>query len=159
MIEYRTGDLLKQTDLDYLVHGANSMCQMNSGIAAAIRAKWPQVYQADQQTVPGNAKKLGTYTEAAVKLDNDKEAFVINLYQQYRYGPDKRQLNYEAFYRGMETLKRDIAASDPHCHIVIGIPFNIGCSLAGGSWKVVEAMLEVLFEHEPLIKLVIVKLP
>lgn len=157
MIEYRTGDLLKQTDLDYLCHVANCQVTMGSGVAAAIRAKWPQVYVADQKTQIGDAKKLGTFTVAPVYLDNGRAVTVLNLYAQFRYGPDDRHLNYEALYRCLEGMKKMVALNG--CPIVIGMPYKMGCDRAGGSIEVVDAMLKVLFDNEPLIKLVIVKLP
>lgn len=162
MIEYRTGDLLAQRDLDYLVHGCNCQCTMGSGVAASIRKRWPQVYEADIDYMSDEhnmSLKLGRYSQALVKLDNDKDALVVNLYQQLYYGGQTRHLNYEAFYAGFENLKHHLTSEAPHSLMTIGMPFKMGCDRAGGQWPICEAMLNHLFLNEPNIKLVICKLP
>jgi len=70
---------------------------------------------------------------------------IFNLYGQYRYGKDKRHLNYEALYRGLEFAKEKIYSMGLE-NKKIGT-CRLGSGLAGGSWPVVKSMLEDVFKN------------
>ena len=44
MIRYIKGDITK-SNCDIICHQVNCQGKMNSGVAKAIRAKWPKVYE------------------------------------------------------------------------------------------------------------------
>jgi hypothetical protein len=73
-------------------------------------------------------------------------------------GTQKRQLDYEAFYTCLERIKELVEGSINKNKYVVGIPYLIGCSLAGGSWEVVESMIFDIFDSSN-IKVVICALP
>lgn len=142
------GDLL-EGDWDAAFHCANVHCTMGSGVAYFLRQKWPQVYQADIETVdvPGT-EKLGWFTNASV----DHNKMVYNLYGQVGIGNDGTVIGrncqydhlYNAMYRACEKiclLKEDVK---------IGIPKYMGCCRAGGNWTIVSAMLQTLEEEFPV---------
>jgi len=135
------GDLLKNMDKhDMVAHGCNAFCTMGSGIARSIRERFPEVYEADCETIEGDPTKLGTYTSADVVV-NGKTVTVVNLYTQYNYGRDKVQFNYVAFEKGLKRLKQDFANNS------MAFP-KIGSGLAQGNWKIIRSMIERIMEGE-----------
>ena len=161
MITNIKGDLL-DCEANILVHVANCHNCLGAGIARQIASKYPEAVEADNKTLRGDINKLGTVSIARTK---DKK-FVINLYGQFDVGTQKRQLNYEAFYNGITTIreKMDALYADSAKmkklklkKIVVGFPMGIGCMLAGGSWVIVHAMLRDVFIETPY-EVVIVEL-
>lgn len=46
-VYYRIGDLLEQKDINVLIHCANSKNIFGAGIAAAVKNKYPEAFEAD----------------------------------------------------------------------------------------------------------------
>lgn len=142
MLYCTMGNLLKMADeglFDVIVHGCNCWCNMGAGIALQIARKYPQVYEADQQTVRGDRSKLGSYTKALcfTKTPIVKPFIIINAYTQY--GCDARKnvdlFEYEAFRTILDKLYEEYGAYR------IGFPY-IGMGLAGGDSKIIIRDLE-----------------
>lgn len=159
MIEYRTGDLLAQTDLDILTAVDNCFCTMGSGIARSIREKWPQVYVENKKTQSGDRNKLGSLLVSPIVLDNGRRAIYAGVFGQFSFGSEGRYVDYEAVYQGFEAI-RDMARerSANGEYTVIGLPYKMGCDRAGGDFRIIETMLRVLFENESNVKIVICSL-
>lgn len=146
-IEYRKGDLLEQSDINFIIHVANCFCAMGSGIALAIASKYPEAVEADNETNKGDPNKLGCFSYA--KGSDGK--IIANLYGQFKYGGGGRNLNYEAFYGGLEAIHNQILDSkDKSKTYIVGMPKFIGCGLANGSWKIIKAMIEDIFEDSKI---------
>jgi O-acetyl-ADP-ribose deacetylase (regulator of RNase III) len=80
----RRGDLVKMAkrgEFDVILHGCNCWCEMGAGIAKAIRQGFPEAYQADLATTPGDWSKLGTCTVASSPVEGS-EVDVVNAYIQ-----------------------------------------------------------------------------
>jgi O-acetyl-ADP-ribose deacetylase (regulator of RNase III) len=152
-IKLRSGDLLKMSDIDVIVQNCNIYCTQAAGIAKQIVEMYPEVLEADKATPHGDSSKLGTFSYAKVDGLYGKKT-VINLYAMQGLGTHKRQTHYEAFYLGMEAIHNQVM--DSKKDLVVGVPKYIGCGLAGGSWRVIQAMLEDIFEQS-YVKLVIVE--
>lgn len=136
-LPHHIGDLLADSEslcLDLLVQGNNCFNTMGSGIAVALKEKYPEVYAADLQTKKGDKKKLGTYTSATV--DNGKKPMtVINAYTQYNYGYDgKLYFDYSAFEKVLKTLNKEFPGAR------VGFP-KIGAERAGGCWLTIAEMI------------------
>jgi O-acetyl-ADP-ribose deacetylase (regulator of RNase III) len=119
---------------------------MGSGVAAAIREEYPEAYTADCQTVKGDRKKLGTVSLSVV-VDptihkNQTIKAIVNLYGQYSYGGE-RPMSYEAIYTALVAFKEKLKPAVK----TIAFPFKMACDRAGGSWPIVEKMIEVVFEN------------
>lgn len=152
-IEYRKADLLEQDDINVIIHQANCHHTMGSGIAAAIKKKYPEAYAADLKTGFGDISKMGTYSKAITK-DGKR---ILNLYSQFNFGYGKRHTDYNAMANGMALIRKDILAAPNKSKLVLGMPYKIGSALGGGSWRVVEAIIHDTFEESGL-KLVICEL-
>jgi O-acetyl-ADP-ribose deacetylase (regulator of RNase III) len=152
-IQLKSGDLLKMSDIDVIVQNCNLYCTQMAGIAKQIVEMYPEVLEADKATPHGDSSKLGTFSYAKVEGPYGKKT-VINLYAMQGLGTHKRQTHYEAFYLGMESIHNQVM--DSKKDLVVGVPAGIGCGLAGGSRKIINAMLEEIF-GESSVKLVIVE--
>jgi hypothetical protein len=143
MIEYRTGNLLEQEDVDVIIHGANLHSTMGAGLALQIKNKYPEAALADREF---KNKELGTFSFA--KCADGK--IVVNLYGQEGIGNDGEPLNrnarYDAIFDALFKLKKAIEARSPERKkLRLGIPKNLGCGLAGGAWRIVNAIIEEVF--------------
>lgn len=133
------GDLIKLGKdgvFDVIVHGCNCFCTMGGGIAKSIRDNFPAAYEVDQQTQRGDRNKLGTISFA--EIDN---LIVVNAYTQYRYGRDKRHVDYDAVRDAFRRIKKQFAGKR------IGYP-RIGAGLAGGDWKVISKIIDEELDGE-----------
>jgi O-acetyl-ADP-ribose deacetylase (regulator of RNase III) len=123
-------------------HCCNCFNTMGAGVALSVKSKYPEAFGADSRTVCGDKGKLGKFSSAKTK----DEKMIYNLYGQYHYGSfarNSRQLNYEAFYQSIELAQKDTIQLGIK---KVAIPYKIGCSLAGGEWKIVRSIFEYFFE-------------
>lgn len=138
MIIEKQGNLLYQ-NCDIMIHQANCFATMGAGIAAQLKAKYPEVLVADKMFhIPiGSSKRLGEFS----KCETRSNQVIYNLYGQYNYGRGK-QTDYPAFMSSLKKIFRDINKSGLN-NKKIGMPYLIGCGLAGGDWKIVKRIIEV----------------
>lgn len=131
MITEVYGNLVNQAEqFDVIAHGCNCFCTMGKGIAKDIKKKFPEAFKIDSSTIKGDKKKLGTIT-----LTKTTNPIVANCYTQYRYGNDGRlYCDYVALRSCMKKIKEEFSGKK------IGLP-KIGCSLAGGDWKIVSKII------------------
>ncbi len=161
------GDLL-EGDWDFAAHVANSHCVMGSGVAYFLRKKWPEVYQADLDfqdnlhmydcdAVPDD--KLGQFSVA----DLGDGRSVYNLYAMWGVGnngnPLERNCSYDNLFNAIYKMADDIIADAPYYDgaFKVGIPWGLGCVRAGGSWKIVESILQDIEDRFPRITFQIYK--
>jgi len=127
------GDLIKAAldgKFNIIGHGCNCFCCFGAGIAAQIKRQFPDAYKIDCQTISGDRKKLGSITVAF-----QRDVFVVNAYTQYRYGRGGPHCDYDAIRMCMKAVKKSFSGKR------IGLPM-IGCGLAGGSWPIVQKIIE-----------------
>lgn len=144
MIRIVSGNLLDAKE-DIICHQVNCRGVMGSGVAKAIRDRWPDVYRAYKAHVHIHAPEL-LGTAFLVPINNHTQA-IINLFAQNDYGTHKRQTDYNAFYNCLEDVRDSVSR---HCSIAF--PYGIGCGLGGGSWDVIYAMIcDVLGDRDIVI--------
>ena len=137
MITEVKADLL-EFPVQAIFHCANCFNVMGGGVAKSIKTKYPEAFQADSETVCGSKAKLGKFSFA----QTEDAKLIYNLYGQYKFGAG-RQINYEALYQAIEAAKLH---SSELLVKTIGVPYRMGCGLAGGNWGIVYAMLEAAFK-------------
>ena len=161
MIKIVDGDLL-QANVPLIAHQTNCLGVMGAGIAKAIKNKWPNVYTQYKDFCKDFNYSRVLLGDAQICKTNDTPIkYVANLYGEYSYAESvapngNRHTDYNALELALSTLQEI-------CHISdikeIGIPYKLGCGLAGGDWyNVVYPMLRKLFEDDPKITLYIYKL-
>ena len=156
MIHYLKGNLLK-SHCQYLCHQVNCMGKMNSGIAKAIREKWPIVYESYDQECdswlawacahfdkePANRAAEAMLGMAQLVPVSDEQT-VINLFGQGSYGYDgRRYTSYDAFWMCLGQIKKVVPKGSS-----IGFPDHIGCCRGGANWNVIKTMIEEVLETD-----------
>lgn len=155
IISLENTDLLKwlviQETSTGIIHQCNAHHTMGAGIARQIAEKFPEAYKADKRSVYGDPNKLGMFTYTETDFYPGK--FIYNLYSQFAFGLG-RQTQYDAMVNGMEKIKIHAISKGMK---KLGIPFNIGCSLGGGDWRIVKGIVDASFENNDDIDLYICK--
>lgn len=137
-----TGDLVElglNGDFDVIVQGCNCFCKMGAGIAKQIKAQLPLAFEADQETISGDKKKLGTFSFADITvndetLKNPRTLTIVNAYTQYRYD-GKMDVDYVALRSAFSKI------AEKYPDKKIGYP-KIGAGLAGGDWDIISKIIE-----------------
>jgi len=142
MIKYAEGGLLNEKfDEEYnlIVHGCNCFHTMGSGVAKAIKDKYPDAYRADKElTDKGDRDKLGRVCAAMIP---ESDLIVVNAYTQYEYGSDgKKYVDYDAVRSAMEKIKETFSEKD----YKIRMP-KIGAGLGGGDWEKISEIIDDVF--------------
>lgn len=128
------GDLLqmgRDNEFDIIVHGCNCFNTMGGGIALQISNQFPDAKLADDETVRGDAGKLGSYT-----VGMHGKLVILNAYTQFgisRNGQDV--FEYNAFERVLNKISIRFGKYR------IGLPL-IGMGLAGGDAERIVPMIE-----------------
>jgi O-acetyl-ADP-ribose deacetylase (regulator of RNase III) len=133
-------DMAEAGEFDIVVQGCNCFNTMGGGIAREIRGRYPAVAEADDQTIRGDYRKLGTYTEGYAWYNLHKEPlpdnFIIaNAYTQFNMSTGQDVFEYVAF----QLILQKLAYQYPDKRF--GFPY-IGMGLAGGDKTRILPMLE-----------------
>ena len=156
-VKYMQGNLL-DADLEYYCHQVNCQGRMGSGIAKAIKEKWPVVYDAyvnlcqeredEIYHMCGGMENGLDWTETLlgevqlIRVEEDKT--VINLFGQHYYGYDgKRYTSYDAFWACLGKIRETVPVGSK-----IGFPERIGCGLGGANWEVIKTMIEEVLSED-----------
>jgi len=142
MIERINGDLLN-CSANVICHACNTLNVFGAGLAKQIKSKYPEAYAVDCDAYKKEINRLGNISFAET-LDNK---VIVNIYGQESIGRDSRKINYEALAQGFEKVKSFCDERFNNHHLVLGFPYLLGCGLAGGSFKIVNAMIEHYFEN------------
>ena len=105
---------------------------MNSGVAKAIRSKFPQAYEADKDDKRKPFEKIGDFSYARI----DKLT-IINAYTQYDYGTNYRRVEYGSIKRAFESIFSHWRFSPTDKVATV----KIGAGLGGGNWSVIEPII------------------
>lgn len=130
MINFITKDVTT-VERGMVVHGVNCQGRMGSGVALAIRNKWPEVYEryrAVDVNVPNKTALLGTYHFIGV----GKDLYVGNLYTQVYYGNDGKK------YASLDAIKQCLYGTANMAQVYqlpVYLP-RIGCGLGGLKWDI-----------------------
>ena len=139
-VHYVKGNVL-DADVRYICHQVNCQGAMNSGIARAIRDKWPGVYQVYKQYCNYHATHGGPKSMLGTCQFLDDEAInkaIVNMFSQEGYGYDgRRYTSYDAFWACLGEMAQVIPEGS-----TIGFPDHIGCCRGGANWEVIRTMIE-----------------
>lgn len=145
LIEYASAMAETSDSHVVVLHVANCMGAMGSGVALDISKAWPEVEETDKETVIGDLNKLGKFNRTLVKRDNF-ELTVLNIYAQYRYGP-RQQNNFDiaAFDAALESI-----ATYFHNQDVCFVFPAMGAGRGGGSWRQISDVIVGRLDDWPL---------
>lgn len=132
MVTVVKGNLLDATET-IIAHQVNCQKKMNSGVAKAIREKWPVVFDEYQKTTP----QLGfvDYIYA------DKHC-IANMYSQNNYGYDGKQ--YTNYYAFRQCCKKIVEfCRNMTIKYTVAMPYKIASDRGGADWdKIMDILLE-----------------
>lgn len=132
-----TGDLLGVTE-GILVHGCNAQGKMGSGVAKAIRARYPEAYRRYMEAY-ADPRGLVLGRVVWAKVQDDPLLAVANGITQEFYGnvPGVCHVSYAAI-REVFRKVGDVARSRG---LAVHYPM-IGAGLGGGDWDVIRPIIE-----------------
>lgn len=161
MIEIVNGDLL-QSNLPLIAHQTNCLGVMGAGIARSIKNKWSTVYTQYVNFCKCLKHSKSLLGKCQICTTGDEPTnLVANLFGEYSFTEsvapyENRHTDYDALKEALLNLKAFCKGMNI---IEIGIPYKLGCGLAGGDWDgVVYPMLQELFDKDSTITLYIYKL-
>ena len=133
MVTFHKGNIL-DSGADVICHQVNCMGKMNSGIAKAIREKWPEVYTRYRIKYECEVDLLGQIQPVIINANTA----VINMFAQYNYGYDgRRYTSYDAFWSCLGEIQKYLNPG-----VTIAFPARIGCVRGGANWNVILKMIE-----------------
>lgn len=131
------GDLLALAmagKFDVIIQGCNCQCRMGRGIALSIKQQFPEAFEADCTTTPGDRAKLGQFTCAEI-VRGERRFTVVNAYTQFHWQGEGVLADYDAIRSAMKAIKARFGGQR------IAYP-RIGAGLARGDWAVISAIIE-----------------
>lgn len=138
------------SDADYICHQVNCMGKMNSGVAKAIREKWPIVFTTYHKVARTTLSTDLLGTILTVDLNEyepktwPKNPIVINMFAQEHYGYDgKRYTSYDAFWSCLGHIKESIPKGSK-----IAFPYKIGSDRGGANWDVIYTMIVAALDSD-----------
>lgn len=138
-LKFVLGDITK-SDANYICHQVNCQGVMGSGVAKAIKDKWPVVYTDYRRFYESNKPLLNEIQIVAVSTEQS----VINMFAQEYYGYDRNQYtSYDAFWKCLNKIKNTVPKGSK-----IAFPSKIGCCRGGANWKVILTMISEVLESE-----------
>jgi O-acetyl-ADP-ribose deacetylase (regulator of RNase III) len=143
-IIYKTGDVTEASE-KIIAHGCNAQGVMGSGVAKAIRTKFPGCFEAYQQHIK-DGYLLGTTcvfvaNYSPLLLDELNEKIIFNMITQLYYGNDgQRYVDYEAVRSCMKNLNKRAGHFTKYPHEV-AMP-AIGAGLGNGDWDILSSIIE-----------------
>lgn len=148
MIEYVKGNILDAKE-GFIFQQVNCQGVMGSGLAKAIRNKYPIVYECYSRFCAGRTPEelLGSWMETRVAIDLS----VICVFGQLNFGRDGKQYtNYSALFVAFMLMKEELAHYHPNSMPLL-FPYKFGCGLGGGDWNTVLPLIEKCFSNRKII--------
>lgn len=152
IVEGNLIDFIKEERIDVAIQGNNCFCNQGSGISVPIKLNFgTDKFPLEAHAYRGDINKLGGIDFGVSKIHPTK-TILVNCYTQFRTATisNPLPLNYHAVALCLEKINYIFPNS------TIGIPYLIGCGLAGGNEEIV---LELIDKHLYNCRPIIVKLP
>ena len=155
MIQYKVGDVIKalqDSEIDVLAHGVNCQNSFGRGVAGQIAKEYPIAKVSYHNFFLERTYRVDPEYDGIEFLDKIDEVHVagdkviLNCFtQQYCGYGGKKYVSYDAieacFKKALEYCKDE--------NLKIGIP-KIGAGLAGGSWNIIETIINEVFGEYPI---------
>ena len=144
------GNLLDQTR-GILCHQVNCKGVMGAGIAKAIRDKYPKVFTDYRHAYAQGQLQLGNTVFSVI----NSELVVANLCGQYDYGRSKYKVytRYDAVEEALvKVAQYQLLTTASGIALPVYIPRGMGCTLAGGEWDKMEALIEAILPKAIIVR-------
>jgi O-acetyl-ADP-ribose deacetylase (regulator of RNase III) len=147
-LKYITGDVTNPQKINpdnvvIIPHCCNNLGVMGAGVALALKKKWSEVYESYKEASMG----LGTVSFADTGSPEDIEYSIIvaNMIGQYKtVSPDNpKPVRYHALAVAMAKVV-EFAGFHLQGQVEFHCP-KFGSALAGGDWKIIEALIQEIW--------------
>lgn len=136
-IIYKVGDCLGGPE-PWVLHGCNAQGVMGSGVALAVKTKYPSAYLAYIASKQHDGMRLGVVTFA---VQDDCKTIFNGITQQF-YGRDGKQyVNYDAVGDVIFLINKYAEEGYDGESIPVAMP-KIGAGLGGGDWDTIAEIIE-----------------
>lgn len=130
-------EAFKKGEVDVIGHVVNGQKVWGAGVAKTLKQEFPEAYESYLRRCGEVKVSSALLGDVDLPLKGFAPLGVASLFAQDRYGTEKRQLDYGALAVSLSRLKDLLPPGEK-----VGIPYLMGCGLAGGSWEVVEELVE-----------------
>lgn len=142
LIKEIKGNLL-DSHAEIIIHQVNCQGVMGSGVAKAIKEKWPIVFERYRRlyeiSKDNDEPPLGTTQVVQV---NDNQS-VINMFAQDNYGYDGGR------YTSYDAIDECLLAVADYCRKnnlkSIALPYHMSCDRGGANWNIIMEMIKQHF--------------
>lgn len=147
MITYVNASILDANE-QIIVHGCNAQGKMRSGVAKAIREKWPEAsYDPYIKEYENNGLRVGSTILGVTSCGK----IIANAITQEFYGYDgKLYLSYDALIEVFSYIDNNILSAHDDGYETIAMP-KIGSGLAGGNWEIIEEIISTCFVNRNVV--------
>jgi O-acetyl-ADP-ribose deacetylase (regulator of RNase III) len=136
-----------ESGADVICHQVNCRGEMNTGVAAQVRQRYPWVYGEYKAFLSCyDSEKLieecvlGSYQQVYI----DETRVINNIFAQFDFGYDgKCYTSYDA----LEKVLNNIADDKNYKGRTVAFPYKMGCHRGGGDWDIVYKMIEDAFKN------------
>ena len=135
------GDMLT-VEHGIIVHGCNAQGVMGSGIAADVRATYPDAYLAYVEHLQGKRREE-TLGDVIFYDVPGTDLTIANAITQLTFGKDgKKYVSYRAIQKAFDSVIQ--AANRPGAPREVHYPL-IGAGLGGGDWAIISQIIDACF--------------
>lgn len=154
MIQYIEGDLLATSER-IILHGCNAQGVMGSGVAKAIKAKWPEAFDLYKKTYDWyNFADSGLRVGMVVPcLCRDGKIIANGITQEF-YGRDPKKV-YVSYTGIRQVLYGTRMLMNQYETKSVAMP-KIGAGLGNGDWTVIEKIINEVFNDEFTVKVYVI---
>lgn len=142
MIKHIKCDIF-ESGADVICHQVNCQGEMNTGVAAQVRQRYPWVYGVYKKHCDHFSLNpygiLGLYQEVYI----DENRVILNIFGQLNFGYDGKCYT---DYKKLEQAIKNIAEDDDYFGKTIAFPYLMGCHRGGGDWEIVYKIIEDAFK-------------
>jgi O-acetyl-ADP-ribose deacetylase (regulator of RNase III) len=140
-IQTKIGNLMNVTE-GHIVHGCNAQGVMGSGVALAVKRKFPDAYRIYMQHHTTTGLVLGR----AYPVPIDRQLVVWNAITQEGFGSVTRNTSYDAIVGCFEQINEAITNYGDYLPTEVHIPM-IGAARGGGNWEIIREIIEQTMDY------------
>lgn len=133
----KVGNLL-DVQAGHIVHGCNAQGVMGSGVALAVKNKYPGAYKSYRRQYDEHGLVLGN----VYSFEATPTLVIWNAITQEGFGQPTRNCSYDAIENCFRLIDQSITGGW-HDNVVdeLHIPL-IGAGLGGGNWEIIREIIE-----------------
>jgi O-acetyl-ADP-ribose deacetylase (regulator of RNase III) len=145
MIPIVEADLLT-APVDFIGHQCNCVTSSCRGLAELVFTRYPYAYDYDTLRIPGQFRVYGNGTS---------HRYIVNLFGQRLPGVNaEEQADRKVWFRtslnGFLTWCKTLSRP-----VTLGLPYLIGCAMAGGNWEEYLAIITEEAHRNPHVKIIL----